>query len=358
MVTSKDRSEPESMELVRDRLAEVTLILAAALGLPAVAASLARIPDIGWIPVMGLHIGAYLVIALMMFFRHRVPVSLKGGVIIVLLYIVGTGSFPSMATAGSGIFFYLVCVVLSTILLGFRAGLGVFVLCLLTMIGAFAGMRWGLIRPAVDFNSYLPSTSSWVSKFAVFTLLSSLTLVVMALMERWLNNSILQMKNEIRERKYAEVMLEDSLAEKDTLIKEIHHRVKSNLQVVTGMLDIQSVRLGDTEAAGVLRNSRNRVLVMSLIHEELYRSDDLSRVRFDVFLERLLGNLTTLYSRENENISILTETEPAYLTMDTAIPCGLVINELVSNSLRHAFPGNRKGNIRVVFPLRAGSSTC
>jgi two-component sensor histidine kinase len=345
----RNLSEPESIESVRDRLTDMTLILTAAFGLPATAASLARIPDIGWIPAMGLHIGAYAVIALMTIWRRYLPVSLKSGLIIVLIYIVGTGSFPSMATAGSGIFFYLASVVLATLLLGFWMGFGMLILCLASMIGAYIGMRWGIIEPTLDFNSYVLSTSSWVSKFAVFTLLSSLTLVLMTLMERWLNHSILQMKNEIRERKHTEEMLEDSLAEKDTLIKEVHHRVKSNLQVITSLLDAQSNRVKDSKTSRILRISRNRILVMSLIHEELYRSDDLSRVRFDTFLSGLLANLGDLYSHDSDRISIEAELEPAYLPMDTAIPCGLIINELVSNSLRHAFPGEMKGKIKVVF---------
>lgn len=349
MDARKGRSEPESMEHVRERLCEVTLALAAVLGLPAVAASLARIPDIGWIPVMGLHVGAYLVVALMAFFRHRIPVALRGGAIIALIYIVGTGSFPSMAIAGSGVFFYLVCVVLSALIFGFRAGFGVFALCVLTMVAAFAGMRGGILQPSVDFGAYLTSTSSWVSKIAVFTLLSSLTLVLMTLMERWLNSAILQMKNEIMERKHAEIMLEDSLAEKETLLKEIHHRVKSNLQVITGLLELQLAKAGEGETVNILKSSRNRVLIMSLIHEELYRSDDLSKVRFDIFLNRLLSNLDALYSHDSEQIKIIEEFEPAYLPLDTAIPCALVINELVSNSMRHAFPVKRKGTIKVSF---------
>ena len=343
------RPEPSSMESIRDRLAEVTLILAAVFGLPAVGASLLRITDIGYIPVMGLHVGSYLVIVLTVFMRHRLPVVLKSGLILFLLYIVGTVSFPSMATAGSGIFFYLVCVVLATLLFGFRMGLGVLVICLATLVGAFLGTRWGVIRPELDFNSYIFSTSSWISKIAVFALLSSLTLGLMALMERWLNRSIIQMEDEIRERKIAEEMLEDSLAEKNTLLKEIHHRIKSNLQVVTGLLDIQSTHVMDNETVRILRNSRNRIMVMSLIHEELYRSEDLSRVRFDAFLNRLLINLHALYTQDCERISIDTDLEQAYLVMDTAIPCGLIVNELVSNSLRHAFPGDMKGSIHVDF---------
>ncbi len=348
-MTDNDRLEPQSMEAVRDRLADLTLILFAIFGLPAILASLLRIRDIGWLPTMGLHIGVFVIILLMVFFRRRLPVVMKSGLILFLLYIIGTGSFPTMGTAGSGLFFYLVTVVLGVLLFGFRTGLTMLVLCFLSLVAAFMGSRLGVIEPNVDFNVYVLSTSSWVSKITTFLMLSSLTLGLMALMQRWLSRSMAQMSSEIEERKMAEMMLEESLTEKDTLLREVHHRVKSNLQSITGMLDLQAAQSRDKNISSVLADSRNRIRTMALIHEELYRSKDLSSVRFDEFLERLLHNLKILYSPGSENITFETDLEEANLTMDTAIPCGLIANELISNSLIHAFPAGVKGLIKVTF---------
>ncbi len=348
-MTNSDRPEPKSMEAVRDRLADYTLILVASFGLPAVLASLLRIRDIGWLPTMGLHIGVFVVILLMVFFRRHLPVVMKSGLILALLYIIGTGSYPTMGTAGSGVFFYLVTVVLGVLLFGFRTGLVMLVLCFLSLVAAFMGSRSGIIDPNIDFNVYVLSTSSWVSKIVTFLMLSSLILGLMSLMERWLSRSMAQMSSEIEERKTAETMLEDSLAEKDTLLREVHHRVKSNLQSVTSLLELQAARSGDMDSVRVLRDSRNRIRTMALIHEELYRTEDLSSVRFDEFLKRLLDNLKVLYSPGSENISFETDLEEVHLIMDTAIPCGLIVNELLTNSLIHAFPGGAKGQIKVTF---------
>ena len=349
MVDSVKPAEPRSMEAVRGRLADVTLILAAVLGLPAVVASLMRFKDIGWIHTMGLHVGFYVVLLLMTILRRRLPVIIKSGIIIAILYVVGTGSFPTMGTVGSGIFFYLVTVVLGVLLFGFRVGFGMLILCLLTMLAAFMGTRYGFFQPGIDFNMYVVSSSSWISKIAVFTLLSSLVLGLMTLMERWLDRSMVQMAAEIEDRKRAELKLENAVAEKDTLIREIHHRVKTNLQVVTGLLELQQLRASDSKSAAILRDSRNRVQIMSLIHEELYRSEDLSRISFDVFLNTLITDLHALYTREGKPVSIIRDLDPVHLVIDTAIPCGLIVNELVSNSLRHAFPGERDGEIVVTF---------
>jgi len=337
------------MEAVRNRLADVTLILIALFGFPAILASLLRIRDIGWMPTMGLHIGVYLIILLMATFRKRLPMVAKSGLILGLLYIIGSGSYPTMGTAGSGIFFYLVTVILGVLLVGVRTGLGMLVLCLLSLVAAFLGSRSGVIQPNVDFNVYVLSTSSWASKITTFIMLSSLTLCILALMERWLNRSMNQMRSEIEERKTAELMLEESLAEKDTLLNEVHHRVKSNLQSITALLELQAAKSIDIDCVKVLTNSRNRIRTMSLIHEELYRSEDMASIRFDDFLKRLASSLKELYLPGNDNITFemnLTETN---LIMDTAIPCGLIANELISNSLKHAFPGGVKGLIKVTF---------
>jgi two-component sensor histidine kinase len=327
----------------------VTLILAAVFGFPVVVSSLLRFRDIGWISIMGLHVGFYAVLLLMTWQRRRLPVIIKSGIILAILYVLGTGSFPTMGTVGSGIFFYLVAVVLGVLFFGFPGGLVMLVLCLLTVWAAFLGTRYGFLHPDIDFNMYVASSSSWISKIAVFTMLSSLILGLMAFVEQWLNRSMTRMAAEIEDRKAAELELENAVAEKDTLLREIHHRVKTNLQVVTGLLELQQVNTSDTESVDILRDSRNRVRIMSLIHEELYRSKDLSRIRFDVFLNRLIIDLHALYTREDKPVSIIKDLDPLYLVMDTAIPCGLIVNELVSNSLRHAFPGGRKGEIKVTF---------
>lgn len=114
---------------------------------------------------------------------------------------------------------------------GFPAGLVMLVLCLLTVWAAFLGTQHGFLHPDIDFNMYVAS-SSWISKIAVFTLLSSLILGLMALVKQWLNRSMTRMAAEIKDRKAAELELENAVAEKDTLLREIHHRVKTNLQIV------------------------------------------------------------------------------------------------------------------------------
>lgn len=144
-----------------------------------------------------------------------------------------------------------------------------------------------------------------------------------------------------------------SLKEKDLLLGEIHHRVKNNLQVVQSLLDMQASLTTDDGAARALRDSQNRIQSMALIHQTLYQSHDFAKVAFGVFLETLLTHLQNSYSRGDLILS--SRSDPVRLPIDRAIPCGLIVNELVTNALKHGFPNNRGGNVAVELRLVDGT---
>jgi len=161
---------------------------------------------------------------------------------------------------------------------------------------------------------------------------------------------------EITEKKKAaeallksEEQLRASLGEKEILLKEIHHRVKNNLQVISGLLDLQAHHIGDPTAREIYKESQNRVVTMALIHEELYQSANLSQVDFADYIRNLCENLMISYGADKDRIKLDIRTEKTEMVADTAIPCGLIINELITNSLKHAFPGERSGTISLSF---------
>lgn len=142
---------------------------------------------------------------------------------------------------------------------------------------------------------------------------------------------------DITERKRIEAEIRASLHEKEALLKEIHHRVKNNLQVIASMLNLQSVHLDDAQAQIVLQESQNRVIAMATIHEKLYQSKNLARIDFGAYIHDLTAQLLSGYMGNDHTIQLEVVAEDIWLSVNTAVPCGLILNELVSNALKHAF---------------------
>lgn len=151
------------------------------------------------------------------------------------------------------------------------------------------------------------------------------------------------------ERKKADEKLQSSLQEKEVMLKEIHHRVKNNLQVISSLLRLQSEKARDTDSMSLFKDSQERVHSMAMVHEYLYQSKDLSRINFTAYVTSLVRNLSRAYGFPTTNDNLQVNVEPIFLNLDTAIPCGLLLTELVSNALKYAYPPGQAGPVGVVF---------
>ena len=157
-------------------------------------------------------------------------------------------------------------------------------------------------------------------------------------------------RTDISERKRAEATVAQSLREKETLLKEIHHRVKNNMQLISSLLELQAGYVKDPGALEVFRDCQNRIRSMALIHERLYQAPSLAENRFLANTSsRSSPILTRTYDTRDRAVSVELDLAPVSLTLETAIPLGLILNEQVSNSLKHAFPAGRSGTIRVAL---------
>jgi PAS domain S-box-containing protein len=154
---------------------------------------------------------------------------------------------------------------------------------------------------------------------------------------------------DITERKLAQERILASLREKEMLLKEIHHRVKNNLQIVSSLLNLQIAHIDDKKLIPLFRESQNRVRTMALIHEKLYRSDNLAYIDFGAYLRDLANSLFRSYHSNVPGVRLNIDAEPITFGIDTAVPCGLLLNELISNALKYAFPDGRKGTVRIEF---------
>ena len=232
-----------------------------------------------------------------------------------------------------------------------------------------AGRRWTVLFSATP--GYLAPERSWrawaVLALGLFgcALLEAFLLVVtghttkverlVTERTRELTQANEALELEIGERKRAAEQVEAALQEKEILLKEIHHRVKNNLQVVSSLLNLQAARLAGSEARSALKDSQNRVRLMALIHEALYRSPDIARIDFAEYVRGLAAQLLRSHGAPGRPVTLTVNVQAAFLGVDVAIPCALIIHELVSNALKHGFADGRDGEIRIDLRTEHGA---
>ena len=135
------------------------------------------------------------------------------------------------------------------------------------------------------------------------------------------------------------------------MLKEVHHRVKNNLQLIGSLLNLQAARVDDPAIAALFDESRNRVRSMALVHENLYRAGNFARIPMSSHIQSLCAQLSSAYGINTRGVQVDTQVDDLHLDLNRAVSCGLIINELVSNAMKHAFPNGREGNVLVEFKL-------
>ena len=243
----------------------------------------------------------------------------------------------------------------------------------LVIVGAWIGVQFPLFN---DFGIFAPV----VGPIAILLFVGFASLVFdlicagaeqlrlrLALIERKRAQEVLETANEELERRVAERTVELTRAntdltrlieEKDVLLKEIHHRVKNNLQVISSLLNLQSNHIEDPVALQIFTESRNRVRSMALIHEKLYQSADLSRIDFQDYVKALTAGLHASFAGQSSAVRISADVEPIMLSVDSAVPCGLILNELVTNCFKYAFREAGKGEIQISLKRTEPSRLC
>lgn len=158
---------------------------------------------------------------------------------------------------------------------------------------------------------------------------------------------VLAIARDISARREAEERMKSSLREKETLLREIHHRVKNNMQVVAGLLELHSRHIINKQAKDILRESQSRVYALAAVHETLHESDNMSEINLQTYLSNLTTGLVASYSTGQSRIQLKNEIEEVSISINQATPVGLIINELISNAIKYAFPDDREGELTI-----------
>jgi two-component sensor histidine kinase len=152
---------------------------------------------------------------------------------------------------------------------------------------------------------------------------------------------------DVTEQKELEIKLKNSIKEKELLLKEIHHRVKNNLQIVASIINLQSYNVKDPDVVQMFVESQNRIKAIALIHQKLYEGDTLTSINFENYIQDLISTLFYTYRVGNNKINLIYDIENIEAGTDSAINLGLILNELISNGLKYAFPGDKSGEIKI-----------
>src|SRR5258705_7609680 len=233
---------------------------------------------------------------------------------------------------------------------------------------AFLRMRWGDKSPDRLYGQKLSGTNYYsdIKKYLAESLEQKKSVRFESSMSdaagerRWISSMLTPIFDEssvlkkfvivdtdISPNKELEEKLKSSLSEKEILLKEIHHRVKNNLQVIISLLNLQAGYLHDEETVRAMQEGQNRVRSMALVHEKFYQLDGISEIDFAEYIEKLCQYIFQTYPETARKVSLDVESDQIALDLDTAMPCGLLINEIVSNSLKYAFPNGQEGHILI-----------
>lgn len=177
----------------------------------------------------------------------------------------------------------------------------------------------------------------------------SAILIIVSFFTFWIYKNLKRNQKQKKIIENQNAVIQQSLSEKEVLLREIHHRVKNNLQIVSSILSIQTQNINDESVLAAMEEGQSRVQAMSLIHENLYQSEHINNVNINNYLQELIQYLSTMYEKDSKQISVEIKAKDVYFDIDTAIPLGLIVNELISNAYKYAFKDKMIGNIWIVL---------
>jgi two-component sensor histidine kinase len=295
------------------------------------------------------------------------PFRLRAAIGVLGIYLIGVCTLEIAGLAGSGRIWLFCFPILTCLFLGLGWGLFALGLNILTM-GFFA--IWGQdMRPAWDqLYLKLAHREIWAITSGTLILLNATAIVSLAFVLRGLEASLkssrrLQgqleekqikleaanqaLSSEIKERRRIQAQLMTTLSERERLLQEVHHRVNNHLQVVSSMLSLSRAKISDIQARELVQESQHRVRAVGLIHESMYRSGHMAEVSLAAYIKDLARNLFNVYDLESRQVELKVDADGTTLGLDQAVPCGLVLNELMINTLKHAFGYGASGELRV-----------
>lgn len=337
-----DATKADGIEFWRNKLFTSILIYLLPFGMITLVPSAIVVYFLG-IKALGISYALFGIAISIITLYSRISINVRKSLFLVLLYSVSFILIFYMGHHGAGLTYLFGVTVFSLLILPTYAGvLTIFINIIICLIQAYF-ISYGLAEYPLRESFQV---ASWLSISASSILLSTVAVIFMPMLFRGLQETIESQNRLKRNLVTHQDELENSLAEKETLLAEIHHRVKNNLAVISGMLQIQSFKETDTEFQKKLMDSTMRIKSMANIHEQLYQSKSFSNMDFDEGLKNLVHTIIETMS-DGKKVITSFNLQPVKLNINQAVPFSLIVNEVVTNSLKHAFNGRSDGQISV-----------
>jgi two-component sensor histidine kinase len=336
------RLEPNSLRYWQGHSFYIVALIGLAIGTLLLIPGLIQLFFMKKIAALGVYFALYALCFLVIFYK-RSSVQFKTRFIALIFMAYGLISIYIAGPTGSYGLYFTVSVILCSLYIGLGSAI------LVAVINLAGGLVFGFLHAnGIITWSFMTvfEFSSWLVQGIDIFLVDLLLSVASTVLLQGVGNSIKALNE-------AEGKLRASLAEKETLIRELYHRTKNNMQVVSSIIKLESRELEDERAKAVFKDVIQMIVAMSLVHQKLYESQDLSNIRAAEYVKELVSLLAKGYSLPKDRIELVFDIEDLSLLIDTAVPLGLVISEIVMNSAKHAFPGERRGRISIALK-RAG----
>jgi len=280
-------------------------------------------------------------------FKRKISYKIKLLILFCCIYILAGYNIYTYGFSGAGIPIFFAFFILSTLFFELKGGLIAVFSSLIPIIIVGILMTSGQLTLSVNLIAISQKPISWVTASTVLIFLGSIMVICINIIKANLKNSVTENRKQAASLEQANSQLKEMIEEKDILLQEIHHRVKNNLNIISSLLSLKSSGLTSaSDAVSAFEESKNQIYSIALVHEKLYQYKSFTKIDMKDYIEKLISKLHTSMA-DYGNVTYSLQLDAICLDINRAIPCGLIINELVTNAFKHAFSDRKKGEIGI-----------
>lgn len=270
------------------------------------------------------------------FTRHKIDVSLKAIIIIAFIFFMFINDLLENGSGSTDQVLMVLIPFLTVLVFNVRAA----VILIIGILISYTIIAYAMINGIITSDAILPeenTTSAWINSISTITLVAFILSIFVHSFNNSMTLSFLQLKKSNDSIQKRDKELEQNIKEKDVLLQEIHHRVKNNLAVVSGLLNLQSTAVDDQYVQNILTKSMHRIMSIAKVHELLYQSEDFSKIDFNIYIQELVNIHLNSLSNQKKEITFKNDVNLDFIDLNYGVPIGIILNELITNSLKHAF---------------------